>query len=136
MKKYQSPNSGQSCTAAQYAAEIICTRQAQHNNVDLPFKFWNDSRHQKKFKTELFKAYALIKLYSEEVLIRTINNNKWLLTLLYKDIGDLLDKEQKEIEILQKRLEQAPEVEEVDVNKVQKKFVANQGKLSKFKDLD
>jgi hypothetical protein len=136
MAKYKSNNSGQDCTAAQYLAELMCTRQAQRHNVDLPFKFWNLDIWKKPYMTELFKAYALLKLYPEEVVVKAIDNTTWLSTLLYKDISTILDKEQDKQNHLKKQAEQAKTFEETKTDEAQDKFVNKKSKLSRLRELD
>lgn len=136
MPKYISPNSGQECTAAQYLAELMVTRQAQRKNVDLPFKFWNIDKWKKPFKQEMFKAYALLKLYDEKVILNVIAEQHWICTLLYKDLPGLLDKAKEKIDYLQQLANQTEEIEPADVTKAQPKFVSKTGKLKKLRDLD
>lgn len=136
MANYISPNCGQEVKPAQYLAELMVTRQAQRLNVDLPFKFWNTERWKKPFKTELFKAYALLKLYDAQVIINVMNDQKWLSTLLYRDLQSLLDKEVERLAYLQKLAEVSEEIEETNVNEAQPKFVSKTGKLRKLRDLD
>ena len=134
--KYISKNCGQEVTAAQYVAELMISRQAQRNNVALPFKFWNFEVHKKPFMSQLFKANALLKLYPEEVLVSAIEKTGWLCTLMWKDIDSILEKELAEFELKKKLAKDSPKFEEVDVNTSQKKFSSKQGKLSKLKNLD
>lgn len=134
--KYISKNCGKEVTAAQYLAETMITRQAQRSNTALPFKFWNVGRWQKDFKQQLFKAYALLKLYPEEVVVKAIDKTPWLTTLLWKDISSILDKEQEAFDLLKKLARETPKFEDVNVDVSQKKFSSKSNKLSKLQDLD
>lgn len=135
MPDYRSNNTGNKCTAAQYLAETMCTRQARKTNTDLPLKFWNLPKWKKTYMQQLFRANALIKAYSEEVLVRAIEDNQWLNTLLWNDIGSILDKAEVKLEQIKKQAELASKFKEVDVNTTQKKFVTN-SRLSRLKELD
>ena len=76
--KYKHESTGEYCTCAAYAAEIMCMKYAEHKNVgSLPFKFWNVKPWDWTFKKQLFAARKLIKRYSEEALIRAIRSPEW-----------------------------------------------------------
>ena len=87
-KKYKSLSTGQPCNAAQYAAELVCTRKRERENRgSLEFKFWNKSQKD-EYQTQIRVASKLIAKYSESSLIRYLNspsgNNIYSLGFLHK----------------------------------------------------
>lgn len=87
-KMYKSLSTGQPCNAAQYAAEVVCTRKRQRENCgSLAFKFWNKSQKD-EYQTQIRVASNLISKYSESALIRYLNspdgNNIYALGFLHK----------------------------------------------------
>ena len=69
-KRYKSLSTGQPCSGAQYAAELVCMRKRQRENKgSLEFKFWNKSQKQ-EYQIQIRVASKLIKKYSESSLIK------------------------------------------------------------------
>ncbi len=101
-KKYKSLSTGQPCSGAQYAAELVCTRKRERENCgSLEFKFWNKSQKD-EYQTQIRVASKLIKKYSEKSLIKYLNSpsgkniyslgflhnsNKFVLSLNFVDKG-------------------------------------------------
>lgn len=71
-KRYPSRYSDDMVTAAQHLAEIMCERQARKNSQELTKQFWNLDHWKKPFKSQLFAAYGLLKLYPAVVLVQAI----------------------------------------------------------------
>jgi hypothetical protein len=73
-QKYKSCSTGQPCSAAQYAAELVCTRKRERENRgNLEFKFWNKSQKQ-EYQVQIRVASNLINKYCEKSLIRYLNS--------------------------------------------------------------
>lgn len=75
--KYQSPSTGEYCTAAQYMAELMCLRMAESNNEgSLGFKFWNKGKWKKTYQYQVTLANRLIKEFDEQSLIQALNSKQ------------------------------------------------------------
>ena len=73
-RKFKSISTGQACNAAQYAAEVVCIRKREKENIgSLEYKFWNKS-HQEEYNIQVRAAWKLIKKFGEEALIHYINS--------------------------------------------------------------
>lgn len=88
IQKYKSISTGQPCSAAQYAAELVCIRKREKENKgSLEFKFWNKSQKQ-EYETQIRAAWKLIDKFNEKSLIRYLNgpsgNNVYALGFLHK----------------------------------------------------
>lgn len=72
-QKYKSSSTGNPCTAAQYIAELVCTRKRNKDNTgSLPYKFWNNS-HKEEYEIQIRVANKIIKKYGEEALMHFLN---------------------------------------------------------------
>ena len=66
-KNYKHVTTGQPCNAAQYIAEMVCLREAERFNEGRPgYKLWNTKKWQSKFKSQVTKAYQLLKKYTDK----------------------------------------------------------------------
>ena len=88
MKNYKSISTGQACSAAQYAAELVCIRKREKENCgSLEFKFWNKSQ-KKEYEIQIRVASKIIKKYSELALVKYLNSksgfNIYALGFLHK----------------------------------------------------
>ena len=73
---FQSPSTNEGCTAAQYLAEIICTRKAKKSGKgDLSYKFWNKENHKKEYQGVVTVTAKLIKKYGEGPVLHYFNND-------------------------------------------------------------
>lgn len=73
IQKYKSLSTGSPCTAAQYVAELVCTRRRNKENTgSLPYKFWNNS-HKEEYEIQIRVANKIIKKYNEESLMHFLN---------------------------------------------------------------
>ena len=87
-RKYKSISTGQSCSAAQYAAELVCIRRREKENTgSLEYKFWNKSQNE-QYKVQVRVAHKLIKKFGEKPLIQYLNSpsgkNVYSLGFLHK----------------------------------------------------
>ena len=93
-KNYTSPSSGESCTAPQYIAEILITRQEASKNNRVPYKFWNLPKYKKRFIQQIIWVNALLKLNEPKVVIAALMSkdgltiystaNKYLIRLIFE----------------------------------------------------
>lgn len=84
--KFFSISTSQPCSAAQYAAELVCLRRAEKDNKgSLAYKFWNTGDN---YTTQVRAANKLVKKYSEAALIRYLTSpngsNVYSLGFLHK----------------------------------------------------
>ena len=102
MTKYPSRYSDdKKVTAAQYLAEFMCERQAQKNKKELPKRFWNLPHWTKKFKSQLFAAYGLLKLYDEVAIIRAVKSKeaRYIYSLRAPTLDDIIKEQQRMLEL-------------------------------------
>lgn len=72
--KYQSKYAPDTwLNVAQYLAEIMCERLAKHHEVTLTTRFWENDPWCKTFRTQLYFAQSLLKVFSERALLNGIN---------------------------------------------------------------
>lgn len=68
-KVFESPSTGQMCSAAQYIAEIMCFRRAEkEKSPGLEYKFWNKTR-QELYKQEIVAAQRLINKFDSKSIL-------------------------------------------------------------------
>jgi len=73
--KYKHKSTGDYCTCAAYVAEILCTNNAQNQNIgSLPYKFWNVKPWDWTFKKQVILARKFIKKFSEEALVKAVSS--------------------------------------------------------------
>ncbi len=76
IQKFKSSSTGEPCTAAQYIAEIVCTRKrCKENTGSLEYKFWNKSQKE-EYQTQIRVANKIIKKYSSDALLHYLNSPK------------------------------------------------------------
>lgn len=86
-KKYVSIyGSSQKITAAQYICELICSRRAKADNIELPDQFWLKGKMNANvwcnyFARQSRHAINLIKRYGEANVIDAIRNNPCIYSL-------------------------------------------------------
>lgn len=75
-KAYKSPSTGQPCDAAQYIAEVVCTRKSEIKNTgNLGYKFWNKA-HKDEYKGQIVAARRLMKEFGEKTVISFLTSPK------------------------------------------------------------
>ena len=138
-QKYKSISTGQPCSAAQYAAELVCIRRREKENTgSLEYKFWNKSQNE-QYNVQVRVAHKLIKKFGEKPLIKYLNSpsgkniyslgflhksKKFVLVLHFVEEGvskvceALKDKEEKSPE---KKVLEVPEVSEYKSRKPRNK---------------
>lgn len=76
IQKFRNLSTGESCTAAQYVAEVVCLRKREKENKgSLEYKFWNKSQKD-EYQIQIRVANKIIKKYSTEALLHFLNSPK------------------------------------------------------------
>ena len=100
-KNYKHVTTGQPCNAAQYIAETVCLREAESFNEGRPgYKLWNTKKWQSKFKSQVTKAYQLLKKYTDKAIIGALKSDRGrsIYSLRVKSLEGLIVQEQKRID--------------------------------------
>ena len=137
-KNYKHKTTGQACNAAQYIAEMVCLREAEKERVGRPaYALWNTETWQKKFKSQVTKAYSLLKKYSDKAIINALNSYKGknIYSLRVKFLEPIIQNEQKALDKIDNRDIKEVEYKDNTLEKPRKPF-GKKGKLSRLKDLE
>jgi len=141
MKKavYTSKYTDRKLTAAQKIAEVICEKQALKKAEPLFFRFWNSPKWEKEFKTQLFFANSLLKLYSPQAILTGLKDKRaysvhslgasFILDEIFKEEQEKLDKAEEAF-----KKAPPPEEKKVVVEKPRPKF--NQKEKNLFSKLE
>ena len=111
-KKYKHTTTGQPCNAGQYIAEMMCLREAESVNEGMPaHKLWNTTKWKNKYRSQVTKAYQLLRKYDERVVINALKTRAGLkiYSLRNKRLATLLEQEQEKF-----KKQSAREIQEVD----------------------
>lgn len=132
---YKSILTGQTCKPAHLIAEIMCDREAKKKKIMLPSKFWNTEEWKKKYKLQIISATALLKVYSPELILKTLNRKdcQWQYSLRESKFLAALNEEQINFDKQQKTIEQSVKVEVNNPNVFKQ---INTGQTSKKARLD
>tara|TARA_A100001201_G_scaffold18458_2_gene20943 strand:+ start:10351 stop:10776 length:426 start_codon:yes stop_codon:yes gene_type:complete len=134
-KNYKHKTTGQECNAAQYIAEMVCLREAEKQRVGRPaYALWNTDKWQKKFKSQVTKAYGLLKKYSDKAIINALNSQrgKNIYSLRVKFLEPIIKKEQEAIDKLEAKEIKEVKYEDNTLQKPRKGF----GKKTLFSKLE
>ena len=136
-KKYKSPNSGDSCTFSQYAAELLCVREAKKKKLDLGHKFWNTELWKKTFRTHIVSVNKKLKKYDAQAILNALHRKDmvWALSLFIPQMDQAIKEEQSKLD---KEAARPIEVIEFE-DKTHKKPIKPAGKqtqISKLRKLD
>ncbi len=137
-KNYKHKTTGQECNAAQYIAEMVCLREAEKQRVGRPaYALWNTEKWQKKFKSQVTKAYNLLKKYSDKAIINALNSykGKKIYSLRVKFLEPIIEKEQEAIDKIEAKEIKETKYEDNTLQKPRKSF-GNQSLFSKLESLD
>lgn len=98
-EKYKSVVNGQMVSPHQYIAELSVKKNAERSGVVLPHGYWNNKESEwgKEFKKQVVAAGKLLKKYSPEAIIKTLNDNKWKYSLCTKDFDQRAKENHKKI---------------------------------------
>lgn len=136
-KKYKSPNSGEPCTFPQYAAELLCAREAKKKKIDLGLKFWNTEAWKKKFTTHIVSVNKKLKKYDAQAILNALKRKDmaWALSLFIPAMDTAIKEEQRKLD---KEAAKPKVVLEFEDN-TEKQPIKPKGKkttLSKLRELD
>tara|TARA_R110002020_G_scaffold162955_3_gene348899 strand:+ start:4314 stop:4733 length:420 start_codon:yes stop_codon:yes gene_type:complete len=138
MTKYPSRYSNdKKVTAAQYLAELMCERQAQKNKKELPKQFWNLPHWSKKFKSQLFAAYGLLKLYDEAAIIKAVKSKEArnIYSLRAPTLDDIIKEHQHRLQ-LDKSKPKDISIVRKDVNAKPRQYRVEDNILGRLSELD
>lgn len=92
--KFKSLNTGQEITPAAYIAELMCERKAKIDNKGaLPKSYWNLPKYTSFFKQQIVAASKLLKEYEPTPIIRVMDKNPRIYSLMVKWIKAAIDRE-------------------------------------------
>jgi len=91
MAKYQSSYTDKKVSAAQYIAEIMCSRRAKSLGEELPSQFWNAPHWKSYFLYQIRACPEAIKIYGERALIKAIKDSRssTIFSIKHKTIAKL-----------------------------------------------
>lgn len=134
---YTSEISGNKVDAAQYLAELMCSRLAAKRKQKLPQKFWSLPEWKLLFKQQKIAAYSLLKIYSSDVVIKAVKRKdvEWIYSLRYPGLNQICVEEEAKIEKLQQKIEKA-EILPIQTNNENKTISVPFGKNTGLRNLD
>ena len=102
---YKHKTTGQDCNAAEYIAdaitsEMVCLRKAESENVGRPaYALWNTEKWKRQFRSQISKAYQLLKKYSDKAIINALNSykGKSIYSLRVKFLEPIIKSEQNKL---------------------------------------
>ena len=136
--KYKSPSTGDYCTASQYIAELMCQRMAENSNEgSLAYKFWNTEKWKNKFRSQVTKAYSLLKKYDDVAIINALKSpaGKRIYSLRLKNLETLIQKEQKQIDVQNSQVA-PPKEYNSDGSNAPRKPYGKKSNAQKLRELD
>ena len=105
-KNYKHATTGQPCNAGQYIAEMMCVREAESVNEGMPaHKLWNTTKWKNKYRSQVTKAYQLLKTYNEIAIINALKTpeGKKVYSLRNRRLTEILNREQKKLDKINAR---------------------------------
>lgn len=99
-KNYKHATTGQPCNAGQYIAEMMCIREAESVNEGMPaHKLWNTSKWKNKYRSQVTKAYQLLRKYDERAIISALKTRRGstIYSLRNKFLPALIEQEQAKL---------------------------------------
>ena len=137
-KVYQHVTTGQKCNAAQYIAEMVCLREAEAANEGQPaYKLWNTEKWKNKFRSQVTKAYSLLKKYDDVAIINALKSpaGKRIYSLRLKNLETLIQKEQKQIDVQNSQVA-PPKEYNSDGSNAPRKPYGKKSNAQKLRELD
>ena len=138
MSKYPSRYSdGKKVTAAQYITELIYEKRAVKDKKELPNNFWKLPQWAKIYKSQIFAAYGLLKIYDEVAIIKALKSKKSfnIYSLRAPHLDDIIKEEQRQLE-LDKNKPKTAELKRTNTSSKPREHKARQTKLGKLRELD
>ena len=118
---YKHKTTGQDCNAAEYIAEMVCLRKAESENVGRPaYALWNTEKWKRQFRSQISKAYQLLKKYSDKAIINALNSykGKSIYSLRVKFLEPIIKSEQNKLNKIETYRKPAKEYEDFTEKKV------------------
>lgn len=138
MSKVTSKISGREITQAQYITELVCSRlYKKEEGVEAPVAFWRKSGEwTNKYKTQIVRANALLRMYDFDVIIKILNQETWMWSLFNGKLEKLLVREQKIYDKTTKKLKEKEIVIEKQETFRKKQFGKKKTNLNKLRDME
>lgn len=117
VNKYKSRYSPEKLvTAAQYITELICEKKAHLAGKDLPIYFWRVDEWKKFYKSQIFAAYGLLKIYEADAIIRAIKSPeaKRQYSLRSSKLDSLIVNEQNKLDELKKSVKESAAIDNIN----------------------
>jgi len=136
-KKYKSPNSGEECTVQQYAAELLCVREAKKKKLQLGYKFWNTELWKKKYITHIVSVNKKLTKYKAQAIINALHRKDmaWALSLFIPAMDEAIREEQVKLEKEEAKPREVIKFEDYTHQKPAKP-IGKKTNISKLRDLD
>ena len=137
-KKYPSRYSnGKEISAAQYITEFICEKMADKNKKELTQKFWDLPEWKKYYKSQLFAAYGLLKIYDDVAIIKALRSNRayGIYSLRAPHLDAIIKEEQRKLEI-ERAKPKTSELKRADTKSKPREIKVKETNLGKLKELD
>ena len=75
-----------------YVAELICIRLAAYKKEKLYPGFWSEPQWSRFYKFQIRLAYQLTRLYSQNALLKALDECWWVCTLRDKKLDPVIQK--------------------------------------------
>ena len=135
---YKHKTTGQDCNAAEYIAEMVCLRKAESENVGRPaYALWNTEKWKRQFRSQISKAYQLLKKYSDKAIINALNSykGKSIYSLRVKFLEPIIKSEQNKLNKIETYRKPAKEYEDFTDSKPRKQY-GKKSQLNFLRELD
>lgn len=135
--KYKHESTGDHCTCAAYVAEIMCRKNAENKNEgSLPYKFWNKKPWDWTFRKQLYAANNLIKLFSEEAVVKAINSSEFygIFSLNHPKVNGVIRKYQ--LSLNEQEAKPKQEIEVKNDAKVRKSSYGGKNILNRLRNIE
>ena len=135
---YKHKTTDQDCNAAEYIAEMVCLRKAESENVGRPaYALWNTEKWKRQFRSQISKAYQLLKKYSDKAIINALNSykGKSIYSLRVKFLEPIIKSEQNKLNKIETKRKPAKEYEDFTDTKPRKQY-GKKSQLNSLRDLD
>tara|TARA_R100001244_G_scaffold17367_2_gene18702 strand:- start:522 stop:881 length:360 start_codon:yes stop_codon:yes gene_type:complete len=117
---------------------MVCLREAEKQRVGRPaYALWNTKKWQNKFRSQVTKAYQLLKKYSDKAIVNALNSYKGknIYSLRVKFLEPIVQNEQKKLDKIDSREIKEVEYKDNTLSPNVKPF-GKKGRLSRLKDLE
>lgn len=133
---FKSPTTGDLCTPSQYAAEIICIRYAEKENIgNLAHKFWNKKQKQ-AYQAQIVCASRLSVEFGEEQLIGYILDNPRIYSLGFYQPHKFIKDGLSTYKLKNKPMQSTEPTPEVEIKEIRKTKVRKNNLLDQLNRID